>query len=72
MVVSAIVCYTFAAQLMSVFSHDPDVIAIGVEYLHIVAWSFVASGVVFVELEHVPGARQHHSRRCCRRSAASR
>jgi putative MATE family efflux protein len=48
MVVSAIVCYTFAAQLISVFSHDPDVIAIGVEYLHVVAWSFVASGVVFV------------------------
>jgi MATE family, multidrug efflux pump len=48
MVVSAIVCSTFAAQLMSVFSPDPDVIAIGVEYLHIVAWSFVASGVVFV------------------------
>jgi MATE family, multidrug efflux pump len=48
MVGSAIGCYTFAAQLMSVFSHDLDVIAIGVEYLHVVAWSFVASGVVFV------------------------
>ena len=48
MVVSAIVCYAFAAELISVFSRDPDVIAIGVEYLHIVAWSFVASGVVFV------------------------
>ena len=32
MVVSAIVCYTFAAQLMAVFSPDADVIAIGVEY----------------------------------------
>jgi putative MATE family efflux protein len=48
MVVSAIVCYAFAAQLISVFSHDPDVVAIGVEYLHIVAWSFMASGVVFI------------------------
>jgi len=48
MVVSAIVCYAFAAQLISVFSHDPDVIDIGVGYLHVVAWSFVASGVVFV------------------------
>ena len=33
---------------MRVFSHDPDVVRIGVEYLHIAAWSFVASGVVFV------------------------
>ena len=33
---------------MAVFSNDADVIAIGVEYLQIVAWSFVASGVVFV------------------------
>jgi Na+-driven multidrug efflux pump len=37
-----------APQLMSVFSRDPEVIAVGVEYLHVIAWSFVASGVVFV------------------------
>jgi len=48
MVVSAILCYTAAPRLISVFSKDPDVIAIGVEYLHVVAWSFIASGVVFV------------------------
>jgi putative MATE family efflux protein len=48
MIVSSVVSYAAAAQLMAVFSKDPDVIAMGVEYLHIIAWSFVASGVVFV------------------------
>ena len=48
MVVSGIVCYTGAAPLIAIFSSDPAVIAIGQEYLHIVAWSFFASGIVFV------------------------
>jgi putative MATE family efflux protein len=48
MVVSSVLSYFAAAQLMAVFSKDPDVIAMGVEYLQIIAWSFVASGVVFV------------------------
>jgi putative MATE family efflux protein len=48
MTVSGVLCYVAAAQLMAVFSRDPDVIAMGVEYLHVIAWSFVASGVVFV------------------------
>ena len=46
--VSALVGYLEAERFIRVFSHDPDVIRIGVEYLHIAAWSFVASGVVFV------------------------
>ena len=70
MVVSAIVCYTFAAQLMAVFSPDADVIAIGVEYLHIVAWSFVASGVVFVSSSMFQ-ALGNTIPRCCRRSATA-
>jgi putative MATE family efflux protein len=45
---SAIAGYLEAERFMGTFSRDPDVIRIGVEYLHIVAWSFVASGVVFV------------------------
>ena len=32
----------------SVFSSDPQVIAVGEEYLHIVAFNFVASGIIFV------------------------
>ena len=46
--VSGLIGYVWAEPLMRVFSHDPDVVRIGVEYLHIVAWSFIASGVVFV------------------------
>jgi putative MATE family efflux protein len=40
--------YLEAERFMGIFSDDGDVIRIGVDYLHIVAWSFVASGVVFV------------------------
>ena len=46
--VSAVAGYLEAERFMGIFSHDPDVIRIGVDYLHIAAWSFVASGVVFV------------------------
>jgi putative MATE family efflux protein len=48
MVLSGVLCSVAAPQLMSVFSSDPEVIAVGVEYLHVIAFSFVASGVVFV------------------------
>ena len=46
--VSAVAGYLEAERFFRIFSHDPEVIRIGVEYLHIAAWSFVASGVVFV------------------------
>ena len=48
MVGSAAFCFFLAARLMAVFTSDPDVIRIGVEYLRIVSWSFVASGIIFV------------------------
>ena len=31
-----------------IFSRDPAVVAFGAEYLRIVSWNFVASGLVFV------------------------
>ena len=34
--------------LVGLFLHDPAPVAIATEYLQIVAWSFVGSGVVFV------------------------
>ena len=37
----------------------PNVIAVGEVYLRIVSWNFIASGLVFVELEHVSGDGQH-------------
>jgi putative MATE family efflux protein len=48
MVVFAIACRIAPDALMRIFSRDPAVIAAGVEYLRIVSWNFVASGVIFV------------------------
>src|SRR5262245_5122860 len=48
MVFFAIVCHIAPAAMVRVFSSDPHVIAVGEEYLRIVSWNFVASGVIFV------------------------
>src|SRR6266496_5202254 len=37
-----------AAALVGIFSKDPAVIAVGTEYLRIVSWNFIASGLIFV------------------------
>ena len=48
MVAFALACHVWGTAFVSVFSPDPQVIAVGTEYLRIVSWSFVASGLVFV------------------------
>lgn len=48
MAVSAFVCHAFASELLAIFTDDPDVIRVGVEYLRIVSLTFIASGIVFV------------------------
>ena len=48
MIVFAIVCHIAPAAMVGVFSRDPQVIAVGVTYLRIVSWNFVASGIIFV------------------------
>lgn len=48
MVLWTIACLTARAAMVGVFSSDPEVIAVGAEYLRIVSWTFVASGVIFV------------------------
>ena len=48
MLLFALACNIAPAALVGVFSHDPAVIAVGEEYLRIISWTFVASGVVFV------------------------
>ena len=48
MLVMCVVCLGVPAPIIGIFSDDPAVIAVGSEYLRIVAWSFVASGVIFV------------------------
>jgi putative MATE family efflux protein len=48
MVFWTIVCYFGSAAMVRLFSDDQDVIAVGSEYLRIIAWTFVGSGIIFV------------------------
>jgi putative MATE family efflux protein len=48
MLMLALACYFAPAAMIGFFSSDPQVIAVGEEYLRIVSWSFVASGIIFV------------------------
>jgi putative MATE family efflux protein len=43
-----ILCHVAPSGLIRIFTRDPVAIAVGDEYLRIVSWSFVASGIVFV------------------------
>jgi putative MATE family efflux protein len=48
MLLFALLCHIAPAAMIGVFSRDPQVMAVGEEYLRIVSWNFVAAGVVFV------------------------
>lgn len=48
MLVLAVMVWFLGDGMVRVFTTDADAIAVGEEYLHVVAWNFVASGVVFV------------------------
>jgi putative MATE family efflux protein len=48
MLVLAAAVWQRADEMVRVFTTDPEAVAIGEEYLHIVAFNFVASGVIFV------------------------
>jgi putative MATE family efflux protein len=48
MAVFVVICHIAPAAMIGIFSSDPEVVAVGDEYLRIVSWNFVASGVVFV------------------------
>ena len=48
MFVLAVTVWLWADAMVRVFTSDPEAIAVGEEYLHIVAFNFVASGVIFV------------------------
>jgi putative MATE family efflux protein len=43
-----VLAHVAPGALVSVFSTDPAAVAVGEEYLRIVSWTFVASGLVFV------------------------
>ena len=44
----AVACHFGAGSMVRFFSADPQVIDVGEEYLRIIAWTFVGSGLVFV------------------------
>jgi putative MATE family efflux protein len=48
MVALGALCHFASAAMIRIFSHDPEVIAVGSDYLRISAWNFIASGVIFV------------------------
>src|SRR5205085_9912404 len=48
MVVCTIIVQLAASPIVGVFSRDPAVIAVGVEYLRVVSWAFIATGTIFV------------------------
>ena len=48
MLLFAILCHIASEALVRVFSKDPAVIAVGSEYLRIISWNYVASGLIFV------------------------
>jgi putative MATE family efflux protein len=48
MLVLTALCRIAPAAMVRIFNADPAVVAFGSEYLRIISWNFVASGVVFV------------------------
>ena len=52
---SASAIYLAAPQLIRLFSADPEVIHVGVDYLHIVTLNFVTSGITFVSASMFQG-----------------
>src|SRR5688572_11517502 len=48
MALFAIASHIAPATLVGIFTDDPAVIAVGEEYLRIISWNYVASGLIFV------------------------
>jgi Na+-driven multidrug efflux pump len=48
MLLLALMVWLWGDAMVLVFTSDPAAVAVGEEYLHIVAFNFVASGVIFV------------------------
>ena len=48
MLLFAIACHIAPATLIAIFTNDAQVSAVGTEYLRIISWNYVASGLIFV------------------------
>ena len=47
MLVLTLLCHIAPESLVRVFNRDPGVVAFGSEYLRIISWNFMASGIIF-------------------------
>ena len=47
MLALTLLCQMSPAGLIRLFSRDPQVVAFGTEYLHIISWNFMAMGLIF-------------------------
>ena len=48
MVILTILCHIAPDALVRLFSSDPQVVAYGAEYLRVISWNFLFSGLIFV------------------------
>ncbi len=48
MVILTFLCHIAPESMIRLFNHDSQVVAYGAEYLRIMSWNFLASGLVFV------------------------
>ena len=48
MAVFALLSHVAPAALVGTFTRDPAVVAVGAEYLRVISWNYVASGLIFV------------------------
>lgn len=48
MLVMTVLCHIAPDVMVRAFNRDPEVVRYGAEYLRIISWTYVASGVVFV------------------------
>jgi Na+-driven multidrug efflux pump len=50
----ALLSHVAPDAMIRTFSDDPALVAVGADYLRIISWNYVASGLIFVESIHVP------------------
>jgi Na+-driven multidrug efflux pump len=48
MIVITLLCHIAPAEMIGFFNGDPDVVRTGGDYLRIISWNFLATGLVFV------------------------
>jgi len=55
MVIILVLCQIAPASLIAAFSHEPQVITVGTDFLRIISWNFNRNRHYFHLLRYVPG-----------------